>query len=113
MSQSISELNAKLLMLEQLRSKGYLAAEIYQSQANAIKADINSIKTARQEEFSNKLQTMLKDVRQLKSFIDEIDEPLNTFDEKLFFDIVDRIEINNRDEMTVTFLGGLRFTETI
>ena len=36
LSNSIAELNAKLLMLEQLRSKGYLAPEVYQAQANEL-----------------------------------------------------------------------------
>ena len=36
MSKGIAELNAKLLMLEQIRSKGYLPIEIYQAQANGI-----------------------------------------------------------------------------
>ena len=113
MSQSIAELNAKLLMLEQLRSKGYLAAEIYQAQANEIKNEISAIRNARQEEFSTKLQSMTKEVRELRSIIYEIEEPLDTFDEKLFFEIVQGIEINKQNEMTVTFLGGLKFTENI
>ncbi len=113
MSQNIAELNAKLLMLEQLRSKGYLAAEIYQAQANEVKKEIAAAKSTRREEFSTKIGAMLKDVRELRSILYEIDEPLETFDGKLFLAVVKKIHINKRDEMTVTFLGGLRFTESI
>ena len=56
---------------------------------------------------------MLEDVRKLKSLIDELEQPLEAFDKKLFHDIVTGICINNRDEMTVTLLGGLKFTEQI
>ena len=56
---------------------------------------------------------MLEDVRKLKSLIDELEQPLEVFDEKLFHDIVTGICINNRNEMTVTLLGGLKFTEQI
>jgi isochorismate synthase EntC len=45
--------------------------------------------------------------------IDELEQPLETFDEKLFHEIVTDICINNRDEMTVTLLGGLKFIEQI
>ena len=45
--------------------------------------------------------------------IDELEQPLEVFDEKLFHEIVTDICINHHDEMTVTLLGGLRFTEQI
>ncbi len=45
MSQSIAELNAKLVMLEQLRSKGYLAVEVYQAQARDIQKQISNLKS--------------------------------------------------------------------
>ena len=38
---------------------------------------------------------------------------LEAFEEKLFHEIVTDICINNHDEMTVTLLGGLKFTELI
>ena len=54
LSKSIAELNAKLLMLEQLRSKGYLAPEVYQAQANEIGAELAKLKDVRQEKFNSK-----------------------------------------------------------
>ena len=48
-----------------------------------------------------------------KASIEEIEEPLEDFNEHLFSEIVTDITINNRDEMTVTVLGGLKFTEQI
>ena len=56
---------------------------------------------------------MLEDVRNLKSLIDELEQPLEVFDEKLIHEIVTDICFNNRDEMTVTLLGVLKFTEQI
>ena len=56
---------------------------------------------------------MLEKVRKLKSLIWEIEEPLETFQDTLFAEIVSDITINRRDEMTVTLLGGMRFTERI
>ncbi len=113
MSQSIAELNAKLLMLEQLRSKGYLATEVYQAQAMDINKEIAKLKNTRLETFDTQILKMLENVRKLKSLLDEIEEPLDTFDEKLFSETVLKIEINKHDEMTVTLIGGLKFTEVI
>ena len=113
MSQSIAELNAKLLMLEQLLSKGYLAIEVHQSQAREISNQLAKLKKARQDELESHIISMLEDVKHLKAFLDELEEPLESFDEKLFTEIIKKITINRHDEMTLTVIGGLRFTELI
>lgn len=113
LSKSIAELNAKLLMLEQLRSKGYLAPEVYQAQANEIGAELAKLKDIRQEKFNSKAAIMLEEVKKLKMLIFELEEPLEAFDEKLFLEIVKSIQINKEDEMSVELLGGLRFRERI
>lgn len=113
LSNSIAELNAKLLMLEQLRSKGYLAPEVYQAQANEIGAELAKLKDVRQEKFNSKTASMLEEVKKLKMLIFELEEPLEEFNEKLFLEIVKSIQINKEDEMSVEFLGGLRFRERI
>ena len=113
MSKGIAELNAKLVMLEQLRSKGYLPIEVYQAQANDINAEIAKLKDARQEEFQSKAATMLEEVKKLRILIFELEEPLEAFDEKLFLEIVKSIQINKKDEMSMELLGGLQFKERI
>ena len=113
MSRSIAELNAKLAMLEQLRSKGYLAIEVYQSQARDIQKQISTLKAERRSAFESTIQTMLGEVLKMRSLFNEIEEPLEEFDDKLFLELVKDVEINKQDEMAVTFLGGLKFTELI
>ena len=83
------------------------------TQAREIRQQLGKLKTERYSSFESRITTMLDDVRKLKSLIDELEQPLETFDEKLFHEIVTDICINNRDEMTVTLLGGLKFTEQI
>ena len=112
-SESIAEINGKILMLDQLRSKGYLASDIHQSQVNDLRRQLKSLRDERQSEFESRILEMLEKVRKLQGIIDEIEEPLDEFNEHLFQEIVLEIEITNRDEMTVTFLGGLKFTELI
>lgn len=110
---SIADLNSKIVMLEQLRNKGYLAPEVYQSQLREINNKLSELKSNRQNAFESKILETLEEVRKLKSLIFEIEEPLETFDDKLFLSIVKSITVNNRDEMTLTVLGDLRFTELI
>ena len=113
LSQSIAELNAKLLMLEQLRTKGYLAADVYQTQALEIKNQLAKVKADRSDAFESRILKMQEDVRHLRQLLEEIEEPLEEFDEKLFHEIVTDISITKRDEMTITVLGGLKFTEQL
>ena len=112
-SQEIADLNSKKLMLEQLRAKGYLAPEVYESQLREISQQISTQKQKRQDTLDSRIQTMLEDVRRLKDLLWEIEEPLESFNEMLFGEIVKDITLNNRDEMTFTLLGGLKFTERI
>ena len=72
-----------------------------------------TLKEDRQDQFESRILTMLQDVRKLKSLIDEIEEPLDEFDEKLFEEIIVEMTLNNADELTVALLGGLKFTELI
>lgn len=112
-SESIAEINGKILMLDQLRSKGYLATDIHQSQVNDLQRQLKQLKEERQSQFESRILEMLEQVRKLQRLIEEIEEPLEDFDEHLYTEIVTDITISNRDEMTVTVLGGLKFTELI
>ena len=80
-STNIAELNSKLLMLDQLRAKGYLAAEVYQSQAREIQNQLALLKTDREDQFESKLTSMLSEVTKLQKLINEIEEPLESFDQ--------------------------------
>lgn len=112
-SQTIAELNAKVLMLDQLRAKGYLAIDVYQSQSRELQNQILRLKGKRQDAMDSKLSSILLDVTELKHHLEKLDTPMEEFDEDLFRKIVTDITLNNRDEMTITVLGGLKFTEII
>lgn len=112
-SESIAEINGKILMLDQLRTKGYLALDVHQAQVGDLQRQLKVLKEERQSEFESKILSMLEQVRKLKDLIDEIEEPLEEFDEHLFQEIVTDMTLNKHDELTITFIGGLKFTELI
>ena len=112
-SESIAEINGKILMLDQLRSKGYLAIDIHQAQVGDLQRQLKQLKEERQSEFESRILEMLEQVRKLKTLIDEIEEPLEEIDEHLFQEIITDMTISNKDELTITVLGGLKFTELI
>lgn len=109
-SQSMAELNAKLLMLEQLKSKGYLAQDVFEAQSREINGQINEIKTKRIQSLSSALDVSLEEFKTLQARLNEIDEPLDSFDPKLFEEVIKGMTVNNRDEMTFRLIGDLTFT---
>ena len=100
-------------MLEQLRAKGYLAPEVHQTQSRNINNQLAKLKKERQTELDSHIIQMLDDVKHLKTILEELEDPLERFDEKLFTEVVKAISIDHNDEMTLTMIGGLRFTELI
>ena len=112
-SRNIADLNAKLVMVEQLHAKGYLKDEVHKAQVQEINDQLRRLKRERQCEFSSGITQMIEDLTRLKKLLEELEEPLDRFDEKLFTEIVQTISISRRDEMTVTLIGGLRFTEML
>ena len=109
-SQSMAELNAKLLMLEQLKSKGYLAPDVFETQSREINGQINEIKTKRIQSLSSALDVALEEFKTLQARLIEIDEPLDSFDSKLFEEVIKGMTVNSRDEMTFRLIGDLTFT---
>ena len=112
-SRNIADLNAKLVMVEQLHAKGYLKDEVHKAQVREINDQLRRLKRERQCEFSSGITHMIEELTRLKKLLEELEEPLDRFDEKLFTEIVQAISISRRDEMTVTLIGGLRFTEML
>lgn len=109
-SQSMAELNAKLLMLEQLKSKGYLAQDVFESQSREINGQINEIKTKRIQSLSSALDVALEEFKTLQARLNEIDEPLDSFDPKLFEEVIKGMTVNSRVDMTFRLIGDLTFT---
>ena len=109
-SQSMAELNAKLLMLEQLKSKGYLAPDVFETQSREINTQINEIKTKRIQSLSSALDLALEEFKTLQARLNEIDEPLDSFDPKLFEEVIKGMTVNNRDDMAFRLIGDLTFT---
>ena len=60
-----------------------------------------------------KLEEALKEIRTLKESIEEITDPISTFDADLFGKIVKSGTLTINDELTLEFIGGLKFTEEI
>lgn len=112
-NQEIAELNGQMLMLEQLRGKGYIAPEVYQARAHEISGKLSELKASKSLTIGIQLDDALKNIRKLRGLIYEITDPLSSFDPTLFSDTVVSGTLTKNDELTLAFIGGLKFTERI
>ena len=109
----IKDLNAKLLMIEKLRSKGYISQEVYALQANEIRTQISKINNRKRISTKSKIDEALTDIKILNQKLESIPSPLTSFDENLFNNIITSISITKDKILTVTFIGNLQFSEKI
>ena len=71
-------------MVEQLHAKGYLKDEVHKAQVREINDQLRQLKRERQCEFSSGITHMIEELTRLKKLLEELEEPLDRFDEKLF-----------------------------
>ncbi len=112
-NREIAELNGQMLMLEQLYGKGYIAQDLYRARSAEISARLSELKLAKGASGCVRLEEALKQIRSLKSKIERIEDPEVAFDPDLFEDIVVSGTLSENDELTLEFIGGLKFTEEI
>lgn len=112
-SQQISEINAKLLMMEQLHQKQYLATDVYRMQSNELQAQITKLKAQRVQMLSSKLEDAKTEIEKVSKTIATIKEPLEEFDEELFKTVIEQISIDKNDNITFTLKGNISFTEEL
>lgn len=112
-SQQISEINAKLLMMEQLHQKQYLATDVYRMQSNELQAQITKLKAQRVQMLSSKLEDAKTEIEKVSKAIATIKEPLEEFDEELFKTVIEQISIDKNDNITFTLKGNISFTEEL
>lgn len=112
-SQQISEINAKLLMMEQLHQKQYLATDVYRMQSNELQAQVTKLKAQRVQMLSSKLEDAKTEIEKVSKTIATIKEPLEEFDEELFKTVIEQISIDKNDNITFTLKGNISFTEEL
>lgn len=112
-SKQISEINAKLLMLEQLHQKQYLAADVYRTQSNELQVQVTKLKSQRAQMLNSKLEDTKNAIQGVLTEIKKINEPLEEFNESLFASVIDSIAIDKNDNIRFTLKGNISFTEEL
>lgn len=112
LNKEIAELTKQNLVLNRLRSKGYMDSAIFMQKSNEIGQRISILRTQRRRLLERDADDkMIADGKLLISLIDKGVPYLTEFDEVLFHSIVDKIIVIEQDKLKFRMIGGLEFTE--
>lgn len=112
-NQSISELLDKKVMIEQLRQKGYLSDEMYQSQCKEIDRMMRDAKEDRALLYDSELEATYSNIKLLIDIIEEYGKEMATFEEDIFEKIIQETIISEDGTIEFKVLGGLKFAERL
>lgn len=113
-NKEIAELTDQNLILNRLRSKGYMGSDIFMEQTNEINRRINSLRSMRrkllEQDEDDKTIAAMKD---LIAVVEDGPPILADLDEPLFHSIVDTIIVESQDKIRFRLTGGLELAEPI
>ena len=110
----IAELNEQNLVLNRLRSKGYMDSAVFMEQVNIINQKIAHLRGTRRKLLDkDEDDQMITDVRNLIALMEDGVTTLTAFDEVLFNSIVDQIIVPAQDQLKFRLTGGMEFTEQL
>ncbi len=109
---TIADLSAKNLVVTRLHTSGVLDAAEYAEQNSEINRKLMELRAERQKLF---VESEDRAVVELSDVNDAIDgyQPKGVFDEEFFENIVERIAVNDNENITFYLYGGLKFREII
>ena len=114
LNKEIAELTKQNLILNRLRSKGYMDSAIFMQKTNEVNQRIGLLRTQRRRLLEkDEDDKMIADCRLLIGIIDKGVPYLACFDEVLFHSTVDKIIVTQRDKLKFRMIGGLEFTERL
>ena len=114
LNKEIAELTKQNLVLNRLRSKGYMDSALFMQKSNEINQRISILRTQRRRLLERDADDkMIADCRLLIGIIDKGVSYLTGFDEVLFHSIVDKIIVTEQGKLKFRMIGGLEFTERL
>ena len=113
-NKEIAELTKQSLVLNRLRTKGYMDSAIFMQKTNEINQQLDLLKRNRRRLLeSDANDQMLSDCRLLVEIVEQGELHLPKFDEVLFHSIVNHIVVTGQDRLQFHLLGGFTFTEQL
>ena len=113
-NKEIAELTKQSLVLNRLRTKGYMDSAIFMQKNNEINQQLDLLKRGRRRLLeSDADDEMISDCKLLMELMEQGSPYLTSFDETLFYSIVNQIVVTEQDKLKFCLIGGFAFTEQL
>lgn len=110
----IMELTERNLMLNRLRSKGYLDSALFIEQSNELTAKLAERRTTLRHALeSDEYEDGIDEIERLIDIVEDGPDALEQFDAALFGELVERIVVDSPEHIRFQLYGGLEFPENI
>ena len=113
-NKEIAELTKQSLVLNRLRTKGYMDSAIFMQKNNEINQQLDLLKRNHRRLLeSDADDEMISDCKLLMELMEQGAPYLTGFDETLFHSIVNQIIVTEQDKLKFCLIGGFAFTEQL
>ena len=113
-NKEIAELTKQSLVLNRLRTKGYMDSAVFMQKNNEINQQLDLLKRNRRRLLeSDADDEMISDCKLLIELMEQGSPYLTAFDEALFHSIVNQIVVTEQDKLKFCLIGGFAFTEQL
>ena len=114
LNKEIAELSEQILILNRLKSKGYIESALYFTQVQEINHKIKTLRSVKRKIMeSDEADSVIEATEQLLDLLDDSPEWLDEMDAELFEDMVERITVEPPERIKIRLCNGLELAETI
>jgi len=114
LNKEIAELSEQILILNRLKSKGYIESALYFTQVQEINHKIKTLRSVKRKIMeSDEADSVIEATEQLLDLLDDSPEWLDEMDAELFEDMVERITVESPERIKIRLCNGLELAETI
>ena len=113
LNKRISDLYSQNQMLAELNKQGIIDPDILIAQTNELAEQLRAAKLEKERLMDSENDEIITQTQELIETIDAGPEFLETFDEKLFVELVDKIIVESNERIRFRLRNGLELTETI
>ena len=113
LNNQIAELLSQNHTLAALKQQGLVDPDIFISQSNALAEQLQSLKLQKERLMASDEDGTIEQTRLMIEVLEEGPDFLDTFDEELFGELIDKIIVDNNDQLRFCLKNGVELREKI
>ena len=113
LNDQIADITRQDRLLAQLKQQGLVDPDLFISRRDALAEQLRAVKLEKERLLKSEENPTISQTRVLLETLEAAPEFLDTFDEELFREIVDKIIVESNERLRFRLINGLELTENI